>query len=128
MRTLIDSHVFIWWVLDRPDLSDRCRDIVADPANEIIMSVASAYEIALKASRGRLTLPDAPDTYLRDRLHANAFVSLSVDLIHVLRAATLPHIHGDPIDRILIAQAQVESIPILTTDPAIARYDVETIW
>lgn len=128
MRALLDAHAFIWWMLDMPALSNRCRTILGDPDNDIMFSVASSYEIAYKAEQGRLTLPEPPAVYLRDRLAANAFGSLSIDLAHALRAATLPRIHGDPFDRILVAQAQIEAMPILTADPAIGRYDVETIW
>jgi PIN domain nuclease of toxin-antitoxin system len=128
VRALLDSHTFIWWVLDAPQLSGRCRAILSDVSNDILMSVASSYEIAYKAERGRLTLPEPPAEYLRDRLAANAFGSLAIEMPHALRAASLPAIHGDPIDRIIVAQAQIESIPILTADPAIGRYEVETIW
>ena len=128
MRALLDSHAFIWWVLDMPNLSDDCRAILEDGANEILLSVASAYEITYKVTQGRLTLPDEPAEYLRSRLIANGFESLPIDLPHALRAATLPRIHGDPIDRLLVAQAQIEGLALLTADPAIGRYDVETIW
>jgi PIN domain nuclease of toxin-antitoxin system len=128
VRVLLDAHVFIWWVLDMPKLSDPCRGILADGQNEVLLSVASSYEIAYKAGRGRLTLPDAPDIYIRSRLAANSFASLPVELSHALRAGTLPDIHRDPFDRMLVAQAQIEGLPILTADPAISRYDVETIW
>ena len=124
----MDAHAFIWWVLDTPKLSDRCRDILADGENEVLLSVASSYEIAYKAGRGRLTLPETPETYIRSRLTANGFASLSVELSHALRAGMLPDIHRDPFDRMLVAQAQIEGLPILTADPAISRYDVETIW
>lgn len=128
MRALLDSHAFIWWVLDMPNLSDACRAILADGDNEVLVSVASSYEIAYKAAQGRLTLPEAPGDYVRSRLAANGFGSLPIELPHALRAASLPRIHGDPIDRILVAQAQLENLPLLTADPAIGRYDVETIW
>jgi PIN domain nuclease of toxin-antitoxin system len=128
VRALLDAHAFIWWVLDMPNLSDDCRAILEDGANEILLSVASAYEITYKATQGRLTLPDEPAEYLRSRLVANGFESLPIDLPHALRAATLPRIHGDPIDRLLVAQAQIEGLALLTADPAIGRYDVETIW
>lgn len=128
MRALLDAHAFIWWVLDAPSLSDPCRDILSDGANEVFLSVASSYEIAYKAEQGRLTLPEAPATYIQSRLAANGFGSLSIELSHALRAGTLPRIHGDPFDRLLVAQAQIEDLPILTADPAIGRYDVETIW
>ena len=128
MRALLDAHAFIWWVLDMPNLSDPCRSVLADGENEILLSVASSYEIAYKAAQGKLTLPDAPEAYIRSRLAANGFASLPVELSHALRAGTLPRIHRDPFDRLLVAQAQIEGLPILTADPAISRYDVETIW
>jgi PIN domain nuclease of toxin-antitoxin system len=128
VRALLDAHAFIWWVLDMPNLSDTCRGIVSDGENEIVVSVASSYEIAYKAEQGRLTLPETPEAYVRDRLTANGFASMPIELGHALRAATLPRIHGDPFDRLLVAQAQLEGLPILTADPAISRYDVETIW
>lgn len=128
MKALLDAHAFIWWVLDMPNLSETCRGIVSDGDNEIVVSVASSYEIAYKAEQGRLTLPETPAAYVRDRLTANGFASLPIELGHALRAATLPRIHGDPFDRMLVAQAQIEGLPILTADPAISRYDVETIW
>ena len=128
MRALLDSHAFIWWVLDSPGLSERCREILKDASNEVALSAASLYEIAYKAEQGRLSLPESPDAYFRDRLVANDFTPLPVQAAHALRAAGLPMIHRDPFDRILVAQAQLERMPILTADPAIARYDVETIW
>jgi PIN domain nuclease of toxin-antitoxin system len=128
VKALLDAHAFIWWVLDMPNLSETCRGIVGDGDNEIVVSVASSYEIAYKAEQGRLTLPETPEAYVRDRLSANGFASLPIELGHALRAATLPRIHGDPFDRLLVAQAQIEGLPILTADPAISLYDVETIW
>ena len=128
MRALVDVHVFLWWALDVPELSRRCREILIDGDNEIVLSAASSYEIAFKSHIGRLTLPEPPDDYVRSRLVANHFGALPIELSHALRAAVLPLIHRDPFDRILVAQAQVEGIPILTADPAISRYDVETIW
>jgi PIN domain nuclease of toxin-antitoxin system len=124
----LDAHAFIWWVLDTPRLSDPCREILADGENEILFSTVSSYEIAYKADRGRIALPDTPEAYIRSRLAANGFESLAVELSHAIRAGTLPDIHRDPFDRLLVAQAQIEGLPILTADPAIARYDVETIW
>jgi PIN domain nuclease of toxin-antitoxin system len=128
VKALLDAHAFIWWMLDMPALSERCRSILRDTDNDILFSVASSYEIAYKAEQGRLTLPEPSAVYIRDRLAANAFGSLAIELSHGLRAATLPRLHGDPFDRILVAQAQIEAMPILTADPAIGRYEVETIW
>lgn len=128
MRALLDTHTFLWWLLDLPRLSPECRRILDDGANEVLLSAVSGYELAYKARQGRLTLPEPPEIYVQSRLAANGFGALSIGLNHALRAAILPQIHRDPFDRLLIAQAQLEGIPIVTADPTISRYDVEVIW
>jgi PIN domain nuclease of toxin-antitoxin system len=92
------------------------------------VSAASVWEIAIKSAKGRLDLPTPVDRYIDDRLRRNRWSPLAIDHRHVIRAASLPGYHRDPFDRALIAQAQIEGLPILTTDAAITRYDVETIW
>ena len=128
MNAIIDTHVFLWAAVDDERLSERARAILEDTANRLLFSAASAYEIAVKARKGRLTLPEPPETYVPTRLASFSFEPLSIDVAHGIRAAGLPLIHGDPWDRMLIAQAQHGALPILTADPAISRYDVETIW
>ena len=128
MRVLLDTHVFVWWLVDDVRLSDESRRVLADTANELFLSVASAYEIAVKAARGRLTLPEPVETYLPSRLRATRCASLDIGLGHVVRAGSLPDIHRDPWDRLLVAQGQIEGLPIVTGDPVIARYDVDVIW
>ena len=128
MRVLLDTHTFLWWVLDAPKLSAECRRILDDGTNDVLLSAVSGYELAFKVNQGRLTLPEPPDVYVRSRLAFNGFEALSIELDHALRAASLPMIHRDPFDRLLVAQAQLEGIPIVTADPAIAQYDVEVIW
>jgi PIN domain nuclease of toxin-antitoxin system len=92
------------------------------------VSVVSALEISAEAARGRLELPDVANRYVPRVIERHGFTTLSVHLAHALRAGSLPDVHRDPFDRLLIAQAQVEGIPIITADPAIGRYEVETIW
>ncbi|MBA3876892.1 MAG: PIN domain nuclease [Anaerolinea sp.] len=128
MRALLDTHTFLWWVLDAPRLTADCRTILDDGANDVLFSAVSGYELAYKVSQGRLVLPEVPDVYVRSRLAVNGFEALSIELDHALRAASLPMIHRDPFDRLLIGQAQAEGLPIITADPAIAQYDVEVIW
>ena len=94
----------------------------------VLLSAASAWEISIKAARGRLELPQPPERYVPDRVRRHRMTVLDVALSHALRAGALPEIHADPFDRLLVAQAQLEGLPILTADPAIARYEVETIW
>ena len=128
MKALLDTHAFLWWDLDDARLSDTARAIIADADNQIVVSAASVWEVAIKAGKGRLDLPADLDAYVDDRLRRYRWVAMPIDQHHAVRAAGLPLIHADPFDRMLIAQAQLESIPIVTADSAITRYDVETIW
>jgi PIN domain nuclease of toxin-antitoxin system len=128
MRLMLDTHAFLWWNLDDDRLSGEARDAIGDGRNDVVISVASIWEVAIKAGKGKIDLPMAVDAYIADRLRRNRWSTLAIDVRHAVRAASLPMIHADPFDRVLIAQAQVESLPIVTTDAAITRYDVETIW
>lgn len=129
MRVLLDTHVVLWWAsAGGRHLSRVARDLIAADDTDAIVSVVSALEISAKAARGRLELPDVADRYVPQLIERHGFATLSVHLAHALRAGSLPDVHRDPWDRLLIAQAQVEGLPIITADPAIGRYDVETIW
>jgi PIN domain nuclease of toxin-antitoxin system len=111
-----------------PQLSDIARRIISDGSNEIFLSAASAWEIAVKAAQGRLSLPDPPEKYVADRLTLHRLQGLPLQLSHALRVYALPEIHRDPFDRLLIAQSQLEKMPILTPDKNIPKYEVEVIW
>ncbi len=129
MRLLIDTHVFLWWSMEHgARLSTRARDLLANGSNDVALSMVSAWEIAIKVGGKRMDLPDAVERYLPDRIRHHGFEVMPIELAHVFRAGSLPLIHRDPFDRMLVAQAQIEGLPILTADPAIAQYDVETIW
>lgn len=129
MRVLLDTHAFLWWTSEYgARLSDRARDLLIDSSTDAVVSVASAWEIAIKAATGRLEIEGDPEQWVPDRILRYGFSPLPVGLAHALRVAGLPAIHRDPFDRLLVAQAQVEGIPIVTSDPAIARYDVDVIW
>lgn len=128
MRVLLDTHAFLWWNTDDQRLSSVARSVIADERNELYLSVASAWEIAIKAARGSLVLPDPPERYVPSRLRLHRILSLPIQPGHALRVYDLPMIHRDPFDRLLIAQSQLEALPILTTDSEIARYTVDIIW
>jgi PIN domain nuclease of toxin-antitoxin system len=128
MKILLDTHAFLWAVMDSDRLSDRARHLIGDPGNDLCLSAASAHEIAVKAARGHLRLPEDPSTYIRTRVATLGLRPLPVTVEHATEAAMLPPIHADPWDRLLIAQARLESIPILTVDRLVRSYDVETIW
>ena len=128
MKVLLDTHVFLWWITDDPRLSPRARRIIADGANVAFLSAASGWEIAIKAKLGRLRLPDNPEHFILKQLELNIIEVLPVQMSHALHVYALPYHHRDPFDRLLIAQAQLEKLPILTADPQISRYPVEVIW
>ena len=128
MKVLMDTHVFLWWIEDNPRLSPRAREIISDIENEVFLSAASGWEIAIKARLGRIKLPQDPARFVMEQVTINAFRTLPIQLNHTLHVYTLPPIHRDPFDRILIAQSQLENIPIITADSYIAKYPVEVIW
>jgi len=128
MRALLDTHTFLWWNTDDPRLSATARECIAAMDNEIFLSAASAWEIAIKAARGRLELPEPPDRYVASRMVLHRFQALAVQASHALQTYYLPPLHQDPFDRLLVAQAQLEGVPLLTADPAIAQYDVPIVW
>jgi PIN domain nuclease of toxin-antitoxin system len=124
---LLDAHGLVWWLTDDRRMSRRADAFVRDPATRILVSAATVWEIAIKVAQGRLTLPSEPPR-LREVLEAERMIPLVIEFEHVLAAAVLPAIHRDPFDRLIVAQAQALGIPIITGDPMIARYGVETIW
>jgi len=128
MKALLDTHVFLWWNTNDPRLSPAAHEVIAEGQNEVFVSVASAWEIAIKVGRGSLILPEPPELYVPDRLKLHHFRILPIRLEQALRVHGLPDIHRDPFDRLLIVQSQFEDLPILTNDAVIARYDVNVIW
>lgn len=128
MKVLVDTHTFLWWSSKPEALSLRAKTIIADPANILLFSVASLWEIIIKTERRRLQLPLAPVEYVRSRVEHGAMQFLPITLSHVAALEGLPRHHGDPFDRLLIAQALAEGIPILTRDEQIEAYPVKTIW
>ena len=108
-------------------LSKRTRTLVASSDNELFLSAASAWEIAIKHALGKLRLPEPPEEYIPSLMNRTGVTPLPILHRHALRVAALPAHHGDPFDRLLIAQAQLEQLPVLTADRAFQLYDVETI-
>jgi PIN domain nuclease of toxin-antitoxin system len=126
VRLLLDTHVLIWWSIDDSRLSKRARSLILE-ANEVLISAASAWEIATKVRLGKLEwTPSAGN--VGDYVRAQGFRPLPIQLEHAERAGALPGAHRDPFDRMLIAQALIEGVPIATTDEAFERYGVERCW
>lgn len=128
MRALLDTHAFLWWITNDPRLSRKVHEIISDSENELFLSVASGWEMAIKVGLGRLQLPPKLEHFILEQMALNAIESLPVQMSHALHVYKLPAHHRDPFDRMLIAQAQLENLPILTVDPQIARYSVKVIW
>jgi PIN domain nuclease of toxin-antitoxin system len=123
MNLLIDAHVLCWWIADQPELADGARAAIADPDNIVGVSAATIWELTIKQAAGRLEF----DGDFRDELEANRFDILPIGLDHALAAATLPPHHSDPFDRMLVAQAQVERLTIVTRDRRIPQYGVPVL-
>jgi len=128
MTALLDTHVFLWWLYESSRLSVRVREILADGSNTLPFSSASVWELIVKIQSGKLRMPEEPEAFIVRRLALHSMESLSVKLEHAVRVYTLPAHHKDPFDRILVAQAISERVPIITADSQIPRYPVEVIW
>ena len=118
MRLLLDTHILLWWLADSPSLSDRARELIADPDNAVFVSAVSLWEIRLKQSQGKLQLP----ADFQERLAGESFESLPLLADHTRQVASLPWHHRDPFDRLLIAQAQAAGLTFVTADQIAAQY------
>ncbi len=127
MRILLDTNAWLWTVSAPERLSSHARALIEDRGHELYLSAASAWEIAIKYSQGKLRLPDPTVKFVPSRLEQLGVLPLPIDQAHALHVSTLPIHHRDPFDRLLIAQAQLEHLPILTSDPVFGAYDVRTI-
>lgn len=128
MSLLLDTHSFIWFVEDHPSLSPAARALIEDATNDIFLSIASVWEMAIKASLGKLTLSQPFDLFIPNQLLLNNITLLDITVSHTLHVATLPFHHRDPFDRLLIAQSLVEQMPIISIDSAFDAYGVKRMW
>jgi PIN domain nuclease of toxin-antitoxin system len=124
VRLLLDTHALLWWLADDPKLGRAAREAIADPAALVHVSAASLWEIAIKANLGKLDLGDAD---LAAEIPANGFVELPIAARHALAAGALPRHHDDPFDRMLVAQAQLEDLVVVTRDSTFAAYGVSVL-
>lgn len=126
---LLDSHALLWFLLgDAERFPLHVRDVIEDPNSHVVVSVTSQWELMLKAMAGRLRLPDAPERFLVDLPREAGFRVLDVQPRHVAALAELPALHGDPFDRMLVAQALVEGLDLVTGDETLRSYPVRTLW
>ena len=128
MKLLLDTHTFLWWITDNPQLSKKARELIGDGHNILYWSAASSWEVSIKYALGRMPLPEAPEQFLPAEIGKNRLESLPIIDAHAFQAGQLPHHHRDPFDRMLVAQAQVESLALLSNDQQLNHYDVEIRW
>lgn len=128
MRFLLDTHSFLWFITNDPRLSATARALIADPANEILVSPASYWEIAIKISLGKYPLSVPYEQFIKQGIEGNAFEVLPIEPRHTAALTTLPFHHRDPFDRLLIAQAMVEQVAVISNDSAFEAYPVRCLW
>lgn len=127
MRVLVDTQCWLWMTGAPERFSATARALVERREHELFLSAASAWEIAIKYSLGKLQLPEPPAAYVPARIDATGVRALAIDYAHALRVSILPAHHRDPFDRLLVAQAQIEDLTILTSDSMFDAYDVPTL-
>lgn len=128
MIVLIDSHALLWFLQGNSQLSPTARDSIEDADNEKLVSIASCWEISIKAGLGKLRLTEPTRILLEREIPRNNLRLLSITLEHATAVESLPHHHRDPFDRLLIAQAICEGVPIVSGDAAFDAYPVARIW
>jgi len=126
MAVLLDTHAFLWWTQDDARLSTRAREAISD--SECYLSMASCWEVAIKVSLGRLRFDRPVAQFFAEQLLASGVSLLPIEFRHVMRIAQLPFHHRDPFDRILVAQALEEDLPIVSSDTAFDAYDAQRVW
>jgi len=128
MRVLLDTHAFLWFILDDPQLSQTAKRLIEDPTNEVEISPASYWEIAIKIAKKNYMLPEPYERFMEQQITDNEFHILPINIRHTALLTTMPFHHKDPFDRLLIAQASYEGIPIVSVDEQFDAYRIKRIW
>ncbi len=128
MKALLDTHALIWWLTDDPSLSRHAFHAISLPKNRLFVSAASAWEIAIKAAANKLAVPEGLLADFAGALTQAGFDPLPINIAHAMGAGQLPGNHRDPFDRMLIAQAQIESLVIIGKDKIFDQYGIARIW
>lgn len=127
MRVLVDTQSWLWIHLAPERFSEKARRLVRRRETDLLLSVASIWEISIKHGLGKLRLPDPVERWIPSRIQIGQAAVLAIEAQHALRVASLPSLHRDPFDRMIVAQALVEGVPVLTSDAALAQYGIEVI-
>lgn len=127
MDVLLDTHVVLWWFAEPARVGKAAKEAISNPANTVFVSAATAWEIAIKSALGRLSVAPTLGDWFPQQLEENEFTPLPITLSHALRVAALPQHHNDPFDRLLVAQADLEGLTIISADSLIGRYGVPVV-
>jgi PIN domain nuclease of toxin-antitoxin system len=125
---LLDTHTLLWWTEDDRRLPENVRRILSDRGNSIYFSAVSVWEVSIKAKLGKLTIPVEPLQFISKVMEAYEFVALPILFSHAAEVFNLPLIHADPFDRLLVAQARIEKLVLLSNDAEIEKYGVKLVW
>ena len=128
MRILLDTHTFLWMIFGDERLNETVRTQIGSPQNEVLLSVATLWEIAIKTSLGKLELTIPFEKIIEEQLDMYAFQVLPISFTALVAVSTMPFHHRDPFDRLLVAQAIVEDVPIITRDSVFSSYPVKVLW
>jgi PIN domain nuclease of toxin-antitoxin system len=128
VRLLLDTCTFLWLVSEPEKISVKAKELFIDPSNEVLLSVVSCWEITVKHALGRLPLPESPGQFVPAQREAHGIQSLPLDEECALHVARLPDLHADPFDRMLVSQAIVHGLALVSPDKQIARYPVRIFW
>jgi PIN domain nuclease of toxin-antitoxin system len=128
MNILLDTHAFLWFVNDDPQLSDAAKRLIEDETSQPFLSVASLWEMAIKISLGKLTLKQPYEVFLLQQLSVNGIGILNITLRHAAEVATLPFHHRDPFDRLLVVQSKIENMPLISADSIFDHYGIARVW
>ena len=128
MSLLLDTQALLWFLLDDSRLTDKARTAIIELETRVLVSPASLWEIAIKVSLGKYELPEPFERFWNDQLQANHMTLLPISITHTACVAELPFHHRDPFDRLIIAQAMVEGVPVVSSDRMFDQYDVDRVW
>ena len=128
MKVLVDTHTFLWDIIADHRSSTKAKQVLRSDEHELVFSLVSLWEIAIKIKTGKLNTNGSSVAYIHDEMNAYGMQLLPIRYEHILQLESLPHHHSDPFDRLLIAQALTEPLPILTGDRAFANYGIKLVW
>ena len=128
MKLLLDTHAFLWFVTSDPQLSEAALDLIAEPTNEVLLSPASYWEIAIKVSLGKYPLTVPFETFFQEGISGSDMTILPIEVRHAAVLSSLPMHHKDPFDRMMVSQVIAEQIPIVSVDAALDAYEVQRLW